>query len=75
MKRGLTRFFDNLRLSYKANARIERIMIEGHTDSRGDREKNVDLSERRARRVMSFLVQEGVLPKRLRSKGYGQLVT
>jgi outer membrane protein OmpA-like peptidoglycan-associated protein len=55
----------------KAKEEIEVVMIEGHTDNRGDREQNVDLSERRARRVKSFLVQEGVAVGRLRAKGYG----
>jgi len=55
----------------KAKQDIEEVMIEGHTDNRGDREQNVDLSERRARRVKSFLVQEGVAVGRLRAKGYG----
>ena len=55
----------------KNNRMITRLEVQGHTDNRGDREKNVDLSERRARRVVLFLIQEGVETQRLRSKGYG----
>lgn len=55
----------------KANWQIQRVLIEGHTDSRGDKEMNVDLSERRARRVLAFLVDKGVPAWKLRAKGYG----
>ncbi len=54
-----------------ANPHIVRLRIEGHTDARGDKEMNVDLSERRARRVMDFLIQAGVAPERLSARGYG----
>ena len=55
----------------KANWHVRLVRVEGHTDSRGDKEMNVDLSERRARRVKLFLVQQGVASHRLASKGYG----
>jgi outer membrane protein OmpA-like peptidoglycan-associated protein len=55
----------------KANWQIRKVLIEGHTDSRGDKEMNVDLSERRARRVMAFLISQGVSRRILKAKGYG----
>ena len=55
----------------KARWQLRKIRIEGHTDSRGHPEMNVDLSVRRAQRVKSFLVQEGVAGRRLVVKGYG----
>jgi outer membrane protein OmpA-like peptidoglycan-associated protein len=55
----------------KAYWQVRKVRIEGHTDSLGDKEMNVDLSERRARRVMSFLISEGVAEARLQAKGYG----
>ena len=45
--------------------------VEGHTDDRGDPELNVDLSVRRARRVVEFLVADGVAPHRLDPQGFG----
>lgn len=50
---------------------IRKLRIEGHTDNRGDKEMNVDLSERRARRVRAFLISRGVAAHRLVAKGYG----
>jgi len=55
----------------KANWQVRRVRVEGHTDSRGDKEMNVDLSERRARRVKAFLVAQGVARHRLEARGYG----
>ena len=54
------------------NPWIKRVRIEGHTDSRGSDHANLDLSDRRATSVRVFLVQSGVDPARLESKGYGE---
>ena len=48
------------------------ILIEGHTDSIGTEEYNLDLSRRRARAVFEFLVSQGVDENRLSSEGYGE---
>ncbi|MBN8575914.1 MAG: OmpA family protein [Cytophagales bacterium] len=53
-----------------ANPRVE-IELEGHTDNRGDRVKNVLLSQQRVDRIKSYLVSKGVSAKRIRGKGYG----
>ncbi len=55
----------------KANWHVRLVLVEGHTDNRGDKEMNVDLSERRARRVKAFLVEQGVASHRLKYKGFG----
>jgi OOP family OmpA-OmpF porin len=49
-----------------------RVAIEGHTDSIGDTDYNVRLSERRAEAVRGFLVRQGVDPARIVTRGYGQ---
>ncbi len=50
---------------------VRRLRVEGHTDDRGDKEMNVDLSERRAAAVVTILVGEGIAAHRLEAKGYG----
>lgn len=49
-----------------------RLLIEGHTDSRGSAEFNRDLSGRRADAVAEALVQRGIPSERLRSVGLGE---
>jgi outer membrane protein OmpA-like peptidoglycan-associated protein len=55
-----------------AQEQIKRLSIEGHTDDRGKPEHNLDLSDRRAKSVMRFLVEHGVAAERLEAHGYGQ---
>lgn len=53
------------------NPTLGPVQIEGHTDNRGSRAINVDLSQRRARAVLEYLVAKGVDRKRLSARGYG----
>ncbi|TLD89134.1 OmpA family protein [Helicobacter sp. MIT 05-5294] len=46
-------------------------IINGHTDSTGSAVYNQKLSERRATAVKEKIIEEGVAPERLESKGYG----
>ncbi|MEM8906670.1 MAG: OmpA family protein [Bacteroidota bacterium] len=47
------------------------IEISGHTDSIGDFDYNLFLSQRRAKAVVDFLIQQGISPSRTLYKGYG----
>jgi outer membrane protein OmpA-like peptidoglycan-associated protein len=47
------------------------ILIEGHTDSTGSLEHNMDLSLRRANSVSVYLGGQGVDPTRFHTQGYG----
>lgn len=49
-----------------------RVMLAGHTDSRGSAQYNLALSRRRADAVRDFLVNHGVDPSRLVTRGYGE---
>lgn len=49
-----------------------RILIEGHTDSKGAEQANQVLSERRAQAVKDDLVQQGLEPMRIETVGYGE---
>lgn len=51
---------------------ITTIEIQGHTDNRGGRQHNQDLSQRRAEAVRAWLVRGGVELGRLEARGYGQ---
>jgi len=48
-----------------------RFLIEGHTDSVGGRDFNLDLSQRRAEAVADYLASQGVPRSRLDVRGYG----
>ncbi|WP_169805534.1 OmpA family protein [Novosphingobium rosa] len=49
----------------------KRFLIEGHTDSRGKLNANMDLSQRRAQAVADFLAQQGVEASRIDVRGFG----
>ena len=49
----------------------ERIIVEGHTDSIGGRDFNLNLSLRRAQSVKNFLVSQGVRASLISIDGYG----
>jgi len=46
------------------------VSIEGHTDNKGSRKKNIRLSRDRAASILNFLVKRGIAPDRLKSEGY-----
>ena len=49
-----------------------KIELQGHTDAQGDDDHNMDLSQRRAKAVYDYLVTQGVDPKQMTHKGYGE---
>jgi OOP family OmpA-OmpF porin len=48
-----------------------RIEIQGHTDNVGSAEYNLGLSERRAKAVADYMVENGIASERLSHEGYG----
>lgn len=55
-----------------AHPEITRVVVEGHADSRGERERNAELSAQRAQAVVTFLVERGgVASERLEAQGFG----
>ena len=48
-----------------------RISIEGHTDSRGDKNHNLTLSKRRAEAVQQWLIRNGIQSNRIEAMGFG----
>ncbi len=55
----------------KAHPELGRIRVEGHTDSQGRLEMNMDLSQRRAQSVVRYLVERGIEEQRLLPEGFG----
>ncbi|GLB53875.1 hypothetical protein NBRC110019_29160 [Neptunitalea chrysea] len=53
----------------KTNLRVE---IMAHTDSRGNDDYNMSLSQQRAQSVVNYLVSKGIKRNRLEAKGYGE---
>lgn len=51
---------------------IQRVVVAGHTDERGSNDWNRDLSRRRARNVVRWLIDHGVAKHRLEWHGYGR---
>ena len=78
-------FFDLNRSKLRTESQIEldlfaqyliqndkiKIELGGHTDSRGDENKNITLSEARAKSVYSYLIKKGITATRMTYKGYG----
>ncbi len=56
----------------RENPGIQRIDIEGHTDSDGSAGMNRGLSDRRAKAVRTYLIGQGIAAKKLTGKGYGE---
>ncbi len=62
---------DGLAETMLAHDEIKKVLIKGHTDSRGNRLYNLKLSKERAGAVKQYLMDKGVQTDRLESEGYG----
>ena len=49
-----------------------RMAFEGHTDDQGSDDYNMDLSKRRARAVLDYVVNGGIATSRVHSEGFGE---
>ena len=49
-----------------------KLKIEGHTDSQGNDNMNLELSKNRATAVKNYLIKKGIAANRLSSKGFGE---
>ena len=48
-----------------------RVQIQGHTDSQGNRDFNIQLSQQRADAVRMYLLNKGISSSRLSARGFG----
>jgi len=71
LRRSYT-LLDNVARVLNNHPEIERIQVDGHTDARGRREYNLELSQSRAEAVVEYLVTRGdVARERLEARGFG----
>jgi Outer membrane protein and related peptidoglycan-associated (lipo)proteins len=62
---------DKLVQVLKNNPTME-IMVKGHTDSRGSDQYNLNLSDRRARAAVQYVISKGIAKNRIAGKGFGE---
>ena len=48
------------------------IMVKGHTDNRGSEAYNMNLSDRRARSSVQYVISKGIAKSRISGKGFGE---
>lgn len=63
---------DQVALAMKTNPQVQLVEVAGHTDDVGKDDKNLKLSDDRAKSVVKYLVGQGVEPERLKAVGYGE---
>ena len=63
---------DQIAAVMKAHPEVKKIRVEGHTDSAGADDQNLELSKKRARAVLDAIVARGVDAGRLDSDGFGE---
>ncbi len=62
---------DEIAKVLKEHGDIKLVVVEGHTDDKGARARNAQLSKERAAAVVKALVERGVETSRLRAEGFG----
>lgn len=67
-----TPVLEQLRDMLETHSDLQKVIIEGHTDSAGEADYNLDLSSRRAASVKAYLVGKGIEPNRIDSSGRGE---
>ncbi len=63
---------DNVAAVLNAHPEIDFVRVEGHTDERGSAKYNLRLSDKRAKSVVTYLVNRGVSFDRLAGQGFGE---
>jgi outer membrane protein OmpA-like peptidoglycan-associated protein len=70
--KGSFKLLDTVAQTLKGHPEIKKVSVEGHTDSDGTNEANLDLSQRRSQAVVDYLIGKGVIADRLSAKGWGE---
>jgi outer membrane protein OmpA-like peptidoglycan-associated protein len=72
LKVGSLPILDDLVQTLVEHPEIQKLRIEGHTDTTGTDTHNLTLSNQRAEAVRAYLIRSGVEGDRLVAKGYGE---
>jgi outer membrane protein OmpA-like peptidoglycan-associated protein len=48
------------------------VFIESHTDMRGTKKENQDLSDRRAKATVQYIISKGIAKERISGQGFGE---
>ena len=62
---------DQVAAVLKNHVEISKLRVEGHTDSQGKADYNLELSQRRASSVRAYLINKGISAERLDAVGFG----
>jgi outer membrane protein OmpA-like peptidoglycan-associated protein len=71
LKPASARVLDSVARLLTVYTSIEAIEVQGHTDNRGEPDKNLVLSQQRADAVVAYLMGKGIDAARLIARGYG----
>ena len=63
---------DAVAAAVRSDKAIKLLEVQAHTDERGNDQYNLELSQKRAEAVRTYLVQKGIAGKRLVAQGYGE---
>ena len=63
---------EEVRNVMRSNASLRLVRVDGHTDDRSSDSHNLDLSQRRAQTVVTWLIQHGIAADRLEAWGCGE---
>lgn len=66
------RKLDNIAIYVKADPSVTAFFVDGHTDSRGARAENLELSQMRAELVKQYLIDQGVEPSKITTRWHGE---
>lgn len=67
------RALDKVAIVLKENPRLK-ILVSGHTDSKGSAQYNIALSKRRARNSRNYLINKGIKSSRIKAEVFGESI-
>jgi outer membrane protein OmpA-like peptidoglycan-associated protein len=67
------RALDKVATVLKANSHLK-VLVSGHTDSKGSAEYNISLSKRRARNSRNYLINRGIKSSRIKAEVFGESI-